>query len=205
MEAFLGTVLTFGLIIGVIWLVYSATQVIKNARLNSHVKKEIRLQEQYDMKVAVLYTATKDLNTDYMLGLDDYAFEKILDCSSIKEIAKCMSYYMDKEPITLDVFRKNIACRSKEILRSSGLSPEEQEEIFAMLEVDLYLTNEETLEGIKTDFSKNIPESFGFLRGKINYTLASLGLLKALADDIDNVVLQNHIENIRRKRGLIDS
>lgn len=206
MEGLWKFVCVTAILIGIVWMIYSVTQVVKEVRRKNAFYKtleNIALQEMYNSKRAKLYALLNDLNMDYMLGLEDYEFEKILDAADMETAKKLIYFYMDKSPITLDIFQNNVLLATENILRGSDLTAERQEEIIGTIAYELSIVDDSVLLGIIEDFSSQLTYEYSFLRGRINYTLAALGILKQLADDESDMVLLNHVNNVRRKKGIL--
>lgn len=210
MESFWDVVSTFAVILGIIWMIRSTVQLVKAQREYSKTKKELKkitenmiLQKMYNVKRAELNRLLNDLNMDYMLGIEVYEIEEILEEDTPKEIVKRIAYYMDKTPITVEIFCENVVYTTENVLRSSGLSFNQQEEIMEIVKIELSVVHDELLKDIVMQYEKDLPDDMRFLRGKINYMLVALGLLRQIAEEIDEAILQNHIESIRRQRGYI--
>lgn len=145
-----------------------------------------------------------DLNMDYMLGLEEYEIEKILDAYDLETANKMIYFYMDKEPITLDIFRKNLLFSSKSILSGSNLSEARKEEIIETIAFNLANEDELLIHDIVEDFSSKLTEEFAFLRGRVNYTLCALGMLYQIGSDDNDTDLIEHVNSIRKKRECCD-
>jgi len=61
-------------------------------------------------------------------------------------------------------------------------------------------TDQNELNEIIESYKEGIPKEFYFLKGKIDFTAASLSLLMSIAEDEENMKLQNHLLKIQEKR-----
>lgn len=190
--------LVFG---GLGWLIYISNKPPQK-KLDKYTK-EIMLDVMYMERRGKMYTYLNELNIDYMLGLEDYEFEKILDADDLEKANKMIYFYMDKEPITLDIFRKNLLFSIKSILRGSNLSEARKQEIIETIAFDLANEDELLIHDIVEDFSSKLTEDFAFLRGRVNYTLCALGILYQMGSDDNDTDLIEHVNSIRKKRGVL--
>lgn len=169
---------------------------IEKMRANQNIDKIM-----VEFAKAALRREIEDLNFDYSLGLYDgdvFAIAELDD--PLTELGK----YIDHEPITLDTFKRETLCKADVFLQSSALSEKDQSEIKNILAEKLSELDEALVAELAAVYSEGVVDQLPFLKGKINYTLSTLGALQGIADETYNSILSEHIHQIRKKRGFTE-
>ena len=181
-------ILTLFILFCIVWAIYafiqSVKKIVKAKREVTELRKKldkdtekILLKAMYDIKRAEIYTLLNDMNMDYLMGLEDYEIEEILNEDGIENVKKAIYFYMDKDPITVEKFNENITFVVGNILRYSVISAERRDEILETVDAALFFTDDELVQTVVEQFAQDLPDDMAFLRGRINYTLAALGRL----------------------------
>lgn len=206
MEGFFELFFFFGIMFGIGYGIYGIVQYLQAKKALREEKEKAQFMEQFDNMMATMANlqiqrCIEDLNFDYALGLYDgdiYAIAQADD--PFTELSK----YIDPMPSTLEVFKEQTISKVDIFLGSSTLSNDEQREIKEKILKELSMLDEELVSELVDVYSQAVVDKVYFLRGKINYTLATLGALQGIADDTNNSKLSEHIYQIRKKRGFVE-
>ncbi|MBE6589178.1 MAG: hypothetical protein E7643_03280 [Ruminococcaceae bacterium] len=151
----------------------------------------------YDFETIRIRMILGKMNFDYALGLYDGEIDFI---SEIQNPLSKLPDYIDNESPTLEKFQTELFSRVDHFLKSTPLSQEEQEYIRKEAYWKIEHTDQNELNEIIESYKEGIPKEFYFLKGKIDFTAASLSLLMSIAEDEENMKLQNHLLKIQEKR-----
>lgn len=166
------------------------------------ISGEKLLEFEYQLKISYIQSLLEDMNFDFALGLYD---GDIYQLARSDDPYKMMRQYIKEGFPTLQEFKSNIMNNAHAILHTCGLDSEKAQQIEDRICEELEdLTTQEEIDMIAAEFSKDVPEELSFLYGKINYTVAVLGHMEAIAQETNDLELHNKVTDIRRKNGYID-
>ncbi len=161
--------------------------------------------EGFWVKREDIYKWLNELNTDYRLGLDEAALRDVTEANGEDDAIERIKKYVDPSPITPVEFMDGILETLDSLLEDSPVSEERQTMIFTKLFNSLgSVMDQEFVETIAASYSRGIPDKLSFMRGKIHYTLAALGILYQVAEADNDDRLKNYVQDIRKKRGFSD-
>ena len=89
------------------------------------------------------------------------------------------------------------------LLPEMGLSEEQQTKVVISFITGMtYMTDEDVSE-IAKQFSANIPKELAFLKGKINYELAALGIIMDAGIKNNDLGIKLAVKSLKKERGYI--
>ena len=168
----------------------------------SDEKYSKKQKEKLNRSRGALINDVTKINHDYMLGLSEADF---LDISSSDNPLRTFTSKIPHGVPSVSSFCINMETMLNSLMEEMNLSEEKANLIYSIFLEQLVLgISDEVVEETAQNFSRHLPPQLSFLKGKINYELAALGVIENIAQQINDLSLHNSVEYIRRKRGYID-
>lgn len=141
-----------------------------------------------------------DIRESYMiLSVSDADIDTIVD--SPNPFATMQSFVCKENPITPLIFQDMMQMQWCLIMEDINYPIENAQPIYDYISLALSQITQANIDNIAKEFSKGIPAELHFLRGRINYRLACLGIIMQYANEQDDIALKIKINNYRSKKG----
>lgn len=199
-----------GLIIVSIFLVlYAVTNYVNAQKRIREAEKEInRIKKQQDSlekdhkrSLEELTKYTHHLNRSYMLGLSD---DEIIEIVNSENSLDTFANKVTHTPPDPHEYYVNMEETISALFDEMYLSDEQKEKIVLIFLRDFMPgVTEDMLKELAYEFGKSLPAKLYFLKDKINYELAALGVMMTIAQKTNDFDLKRKVNGIRRNRGYI--
>lgn len=134
-----------------------------------------------------------------MLNISDYVLVEI--AKSTDPIKALREKVVPGYPSEQDFF-ENMDKTFSYLFDEMRLTEEQQEEVaFTFLNDFMPSVTDDMLKQIAHRFGSNAPPKMSFLKDKINYELAALGVIMTVGNHYNDFNLKSKVQNIRKKRG----
>ncbi len=150
-------------------------------------KKEHRMHEDASVKylsqqmqaMQTIVTVVRNFNRIFMLDITENDIDEILSSTNIFTTFETKA---KKSTVSPEAFQQKMPQMLSLLIEDLGLSEDETELIFELMELSNEGIDQETLDFIVESHSDDIPEEMAFLKGKINYEKACISWLLGLND-----------------------
>ena len=193
-----------GVLGGIFFLALSAACFLLSRYLErrSNEKYCKEQKEKLNRSRGALINDVTKINHDYMLGLSEADF---LDISSSDNPLRTFTSKIPHGVPSVSSFCINMETMLNSLLDEMNLSEEKADLVYSIFLKQLISgISDEVVEETAQNFSRHLPPQLSFLKGKINYELAALGVIENISQQTNDLSLHNSVEYIRRKRGYID-
>ena len=153
----------------------------------------VRYLSQQMQAIQTIVTVVRNFNRIFMLDITENDIDEILSSANAFATFEAKA---KKSIVSPETFRQKMPQMLSLLSEDIGLSDDESELIYQVMDLSNEDITQETLDFIAEAHSDDLPEEMAFLKGKINYEKACLSWLLGLNDVPD---LAQYLPNLPQK------